>query len=114
MQKYFFTLFVRFFIAFSGLVVFVITSKVYGAEGRGLIGFGSSLVSIFGLILSFNLGRSFLFETKQNELLKHTMLPDFMAINYFFVLMGSAAVLTYWSISSIARNLLNVGSILAF
>ncbi len=114
MQKYLFTLFVRFFIAFSGLVVFIITSKVYGAEGRGLIGFGSSLVSIFGLILSFNLGRSFLFETKQNELLKHKILPDFMAINYFFVLMGSVAVLTYWSTSSIARNLLDFDCILAF
>ena len=60
MKLFLFTLFVRFFVAFSGLVVFVISSKLYGAEGRGLIGFGTSIVSLFGLLLSFNLGRSFL------------------------------------------------------
>ncbi len=85
MNRYFFTLFVRFFVAFSGFVVFVVSSKLFGAEGRGIIGFGTSLDSIVGLLLSFNLGRSFLFETKKKGALKQKLLPNFLAINYLFI-----------------------------
>lgn len=88
MKLFLFTLFVRFFVAFSGLVVFVISSKLYGAEGRGLIGFGTSIVSLFGLLLSFNLGRSFLFETKSNENLKQKLLPNYLAIHYLLIIAG--------------------------
>jgi hypothetical protein len=44
-----------FFIVFSGLIVFVVTSKLYGAKGRGVTGYGTSILSFFGLLLSFNL-----------------------------------------------------------
>lgn len=88
MKNYFFTLFVRFFVAFSGLIVFIISSKLFGAEGRGVIGFGTSIVSLFGLLLSFNLGRSFLSQAKSNENLKKKLLPNYLAIHYLLMIAG--------------------------
>jgi len=114
MKAYFFTLFVRFFIAFSGLVVFVISSKLYGAEGRGIIGYGNSMVSFFSLLLSFNIGRSFLFETKKNEDLKQKILPNFLAINYLLIIIAAfiSAIFLFYNFH--ARTFLDSGAILAF
>ena len=67
MHKYLFSLFVRLFVALSGFAVFIVTSRLFGAEGRGIIGLGTSLVSVFALLFSLNLGRVFLSEVKRNE-----------------------------------------------
>ena len=114
MKSYFFTLFVRFFIAFSGLVVFVVSSKLYGSEGRGIIGYGTALVSIFSLMLSFNLGRSFLFLTQKNEILKQKLLPNFIAINYLLIITGVVITFIFWFFNPIARLIIDLEAIMAF
>jgi O-antigen/teichoic acid export membrane protein len=114
MKLYFFSLFVRFFIGFSGFVVFLITSKLFGSEGRGIIGFGTSLVSIFGFVLSINLGRSFLFETRGNETLKYKILPDFMIINYLLIIIATLFSFMYWAVNKTAQSFLDIESIFAF
>jgi O-antigen/teichoic acid export membrane protein len=114
MKNYFFTLFSRFFVAFSGLVVFVISSKLYGAEGRGVIGFGTSIVSLFGLLLSFNLGRSFLFEAKSNENLKQKLLPNFLAIHYLLIIAGIFISGIFWYLNANARVFIDSKAMMAF
>ena len=114
MKLFLFTLFVRFFVAFSGLVVFVISSKLYGAEGRGLIGFGTSIVSLFGLLLSFNLGRSFLLETKSNENLKQRLLPNYLAIHYLLIIAGIFISGMFWYLNANARVIIDSKEMTAF
>ncbi len=114
MKSYFFTLFVRFFVAFSGLVVFVVSSKLYGAEGRGIIGYGTSIVSLFGLLLSFNLGRSFLFETKKNENLKQKLLPNFLTIIYLLMVVGVFTTAIFWFCNHNARSVIDSKTMMAF
>ncbi len=114
MKNYFFTLFVRFFVAFSGFFVFVISSKLYGAEGRGVIGFGTSIVSLFGLLLSFNLGRSFLFETKSNENLKQKLLPNYLAIHYLLIIAGIFISALFWYFNANARVIIDSKAMMAF
>ena len=114
MKAYFFTLFVRFFIALSGLVVFVISSKLYGAEGRGIIGYGTSMVSFFSLLLSFNLGRSFLLETKKNETTKRKLLPNFLAINYLLIIVGIFVTTIFWFFNKNAQLIIDSKTIIAF
>ncbi len=114
MKNYFFTLFVRFFVAFSGFFVFIISSKLYGAEGRGVIGFGTSIVSLFGLLLSFNLGRSFLFETKSNENLKQKLLPNYLAIHYLLIIAGIFISALFWYFNANARVIIDSKAMMAF
>ena len=114
MKNFLFTLCVRFFVAFSGLVVFVISSKLYGAEGRGVIGFGSSIVSLFGLLLSFNLGRSFLFEAKSNENLKQKLLPKYLAIHYLLIIAGIFISGMFWYLNANARVIIDSKAMMAF
>ena len=114
MKAYFFTLFVRFFIAFSGLVVFVVSSKLYGAEGRGVIGYGTSMISFFSLLLSFNLGRSFLFETKNNKKRKKKLLPNFLAINYLLIIVGIFVTAIFWFFNKNAKLFIDSKTMIAF
>lgn len=114
MRRYLLTLFVRFFVAVSGFVAFVVSSKLFGAEGRGVIGFGTSLVSIIGLFISFNLGRSFLFEVKKNEVLKRKLLPNFLAINYLLIIIGIVTSILFWFFNDQAMAIIDFPLILAF
>jgi O-antigen/teichoic acid export membrane protein len=114
MNKYLFTLFVRFFVAVSGFVFFIVSSKLFGAEGRGIIAFGTSLVSLIGFSLSFNLGRSFLFKAKKNEKLKNMYLPNFLAINYLLIIVGFLTSILFWFFSYRAREIIDFPLILAF
>jgi len=114
MKAYFFTLFVRFFIAFSGLVVFVISSKLYGAEGRGVIGYGTSMVSFFSLLLSFNLGRSFLSEIKKNKKIKQKLLPNFLAINYLLIIVVIFMTAIFWFFNTNAKLIIDSKTLIAF
>jgi O-antigen/teichoic acid export membrane protein len=114
MNSYLLTLIVRFLVAFSGFVVFFISSKLFGAEGRGIIGYGTSIVSIVGLLLSFNLGRSFFSETKQNENLKQKLLPDFLAINYSLIIVGIVFTILFWLINSKAKAIIDLSLLVPF
>ena len=83
--KYLFSLFTRYSIVLSGFLVFIYTSKIFGPEGRGLIAIGGSIISIIGIIFSFNLGRSFLALTKQNNLLKTHLIKSYIKLNLILI-----------------------------
>jgi len=114
LPKYFFTLFVRFFIAFSGALVFLVTSKLFGANGRGVIAFGTSLVSILAFIFSLNLGRYFLLATKKNNYLQKTLLPDFISFNFIIIIFCSFIVFFIWSLSAKSKEIISFELICAF
>jgi O-antigen/teichoic acid export membrane protein len=114
MSRYLFTLFVRFTICVSGFVVFLVTSNLFGAEGRGVIGYGTSMVSVIGLFLSFNLGRSFLSKTKNNKSLKYKILPSFLAINYLLIIFGIIIYLLFWLLNDQARVIIDFPLTIAF
>lgn len=114
MSKYLFSLFVRFFIALSGVIVFLATSQLYGSEGRGVIGFGTSLVSVFGLLFSFNLGRTFLSETNKSEYLKEKKLPNFLGITYFLIFVAIIFSGAFWFFYPHAREIIDSSTIFAF
>lgn len=114
MNKYIFTLFVRFFIPFSGFIVFLVSSKLFGAEGRGIIGYGTSLISIFGLLFSMNLGRMFLSKTKGNVSQQQEILSNILVLNYLLVIAGIFISFLFWYFNSYARTIIDSQILLAF
>jgi hypothetical protein len=114
LKDYFFTIFTRFFIVFSGLIVFIVSAKLYGSEGRGVIGIGTSLASIFGLAISSNLGRSFLLLSGRSEAQKRKLLPNFLAINYLLTFIAILLAVLFWYFSSAIRNHLSFSFFLTF
>jgi len=114
MRSYLFTLFVRFFVSISGVIIFLVTSKIFGASGRGLISYGSALASIFGLLYSLNLGRSFLFETKKNEELKRSTLSNLLYCNYLLILASVISAIAFWHFNSNAKEILDFNLLMYF
>ncbi len=114
MKTYLYSILVRFFLAFSGFLVFLLTAYLYGADGRGVIGYGTSLFAITGIIFSGNLGRAFLSRTRQNDELKQKQLGGFLLLNLVLSLFSSLAGLVYWSFSSTAQEMLTGPQVLFF
>jgi O-antigen/teichoic acid export membrane protein len=114
LRNYLVTLFARFFIVFSGFVVFLVTSYLFGPEGRGIIGLGTSIVSFFGLIFSFNLGRSFLNLTKRNKKLKKIFLPEFIALNYLMILITVLVLIFYYAFNNHLNLIIDFDLLIAF
>ena len=114
MKDYFFTISTRFFIVFTGLIVFIVSAKLYGSEGRGVIGIGTSLASICGLGISSNLGRSFLLLSGRSEVQKKKLLPNFLAINYLLTFIGILLAVFFWYFSSAIRNHLSFSLFVTF
>jgi len=114
LKTYLFSIFVRFFLAFSGFLVFILTAYLYGAEGRGVIGYGTSLFAIFGSLLSFNLGRGFLAETVQDGEKKRQLIGSFLTLNFIFGMTAILAGLLYWYFSSTGREMLSQRQVLLF
>jgi len=94
--NYFITLFVRSFVIFSGFVVFLVTSYIFGPEGRGVIGLGTSVASFFGLVFSFNLGRSFLNLTQKSPTSRKLFLFDFLTLNYLLMFIAILMLFLYY------------------
>lgn len=106
MKKYFFSILVRIFLALSGFLVFLISARLFGAEGRGIISYGTSLFAFIGLLLSFNFGRTFLEKTKQDFELKRDLLPTYISLNLISSLASVCLGLTYWFFSKSAQSIL--------
>jgi hypothetical protein len=106
LKSYIFSLFSRFFLALSGFVVFVVTAALFGANGRGTIGYGTSFFAIIGLILSLNLGRAFLGKTKQDLKSKERLLSSFLILNIFLSLISAIAGIVFWNFSPVAQQML--------
>lgn len=114
MKTYLFSIFVRFFLAFSGFLVFLLTAYLYGAEGRGVIGYGTSLFAVFGHLFSLNLGRGFLAETMQEEGKKPLLIGSFLTLNFLFGILASLFGLVFWFFSPAGRGMLTLEQALFF
>ena len=114
MTRYLFSLFVRFFIAITGFIAFIVSARLYGPEGRGIIAYGTSLISIFALILSLNLGRSFLIETHKNSLLKSKLIHEYVALNFLLVIITVLLIFIYWLLSPALRAFITLQQVLIF
>ena len=100
MYNYLFSLFCRYVIVLSGLIVFIFTSHQFGLEGRGIIAIGGSIISIIGIIFSFNLGRSFIFLTKQNKTLKQNLIKSYIKLHAVLILLATFVAFIYMFFSN--------------
>jgi O-antigen/teichoic acid export membrane protein len=114
LRSYLYSILTRFYLAFSGFLVFLLSAALFGANGRGIIGFGTSVFAISSIIFSANLGRSFLALTHQNEKLKKELLSRFLKLNCLLSLGAALVGLTYWYLSSSAREILSPSQALCF
>lgn len=92
----------------SGFLVFLVSASLFGASGRGIISYGTSLFTFFGLIFCFNLGRAFLAETSQNEVLKKELLSDYISLNLLTMILTCAVSFIFWFLSKSAREILDI------
>ena len=88
MFSFVFSIFTRYFLAFSGFLVFVITSLIYDAEGRGIIAIGISFVTLIALLSSLNIGREFLFKTGQDKKNIKLYLNKYLKLQYILIIIG--------------------------
>ncbi len=106
MRNYIFSIFARGFIAVSGFFVFLVSASLFGAEGRGVISYGTSLLAFLGLVFSFNLGRTFLSETVQDENLKRERLADYLILNVISVGLTCLAAICWWFFANSTQTIL--------
>ncbi len=92
----------------------MVTAKIYGAEGRGIIGYGTSLFAFIALVFSMNLGRSFVDETQKNDLKKRLALPTYYL--YFLILSVASTTigLLFWKSSASAQNTITLTQAVLF
>lgn len=114
MKLYLYSIFVRFFLAFSGFLVFLLTAYLYGAEGRGVIAYGTSLFAIFGIIFSGNLGRAYISRTRQNDELKRRQLGGFLVLNLILCCLAVFAGISYWFFSETSKEMLTLSQVIFF
>lgn len=114
MLTYAFSIFVRGYLALSGFLVFFVTASLYGAEGRGIIGFGNSIFAALAIFMSLNLGRVFLASLLNENLNKKDLLFYCLSLN--ILVSGGTAVLgtLYWWLAPSARAILSGNQIIAF
>lgn len=104
MKKYLFSLFIRFVIALSGLTVFLISLKLFGFAGRGIMAYGMSIFSTFGILLSFNLGRAFLRNIQENHIATINLLNQVLLMNLFFMLVCGVVSILFWLAADSAQS----------
>lgn len=114
MKKYFFSILVRGLLAFSGFMVFLVSAKLFGSEGRGIISYGGSIFATLGLFFSFNLGRTFLMTTYKRDDLKQNNLLSFLILNLYAVILTCLVGMIFWSFSSSAQSILDLKILIPF
>ncbi len=114
MRSYVYSIIVRFYLAFTGFLVFLLTATLFGAEGRGVIGFGTSLFAMISIIFSANLGRTFLSITRQREDLKKDLLRKFLKLNGLLTLAAAAVGLLYCQLSYSAQEVISATQAICF
>lgn len=114
MLSYSFSIFVRGFLAFSGFLVFLVTASLFEAEGRGVIGFGTSIFGSIGTFLSFSLGRVYLGEAINSPTKKIDLLSRCLIINFATCVATTTLGILYWLASPAAQSVLSFNQILAF
>lgn len=104
MKKYFFSIAVRGFLALSGFITFLVSAKLFGAEGRGVISYGTSVFAFIGLFFSLNLGRAFVDKTKLKGELKKSLLPTYFHANLIVTLISVVLGLLFCTLSDGAQK----------
>lgn len=98
---------VRGLLAFSGLMVFLVSAKLFGSEGRGIISYGGSIFATLGLFFSFNFGRTFLVETYKQEHLKQNYLISYLVLNLYAFILTCLVGLLFGVMSESAQKILD-------
>ena len=114
MHKYIFSLISRLVVAVSGFLVFIITSKLFGAEGRGVIGYGTSIVSIFSLILSFNLGRVFLLLVQKSDKRRSELIDQFILMQIILTIAAIVFIANSWIFFTAVQKIFDAQTMLVF
>ncbi len=99
---------VRSFVTISGFLVFLISAKMFGPEGRGIIAYGTSVIAFVGISLSLNFGRSFLLLTEKNEDLKKELLFPFLLLTLVSFVLTATAGLIFFSFVSSAKEIVPI------
>ena len=107
MKNYIFSLFTRFFIAFTGFLIFIVSARIYGSEGRGLIAYGNTQISIFATIFSLSTGRMFLIETAKNNNLKEKLLSSYIFFNIILIFLSIFSAFLYWHLLPPPEEIIN-------
>jgi O-antigen/teichoic acid export membrane protein len=113
LNSYFFSIFVRGAIALSGFLVFLVSSKLFGADGRGVMSYGVSVFTSLGLLLSFNLGRGFIAKTERDEERKKRYLFSFWVLNLASTIMTVLLGWAFWLASGSAQRILESRVVMA-
>lgn len=114
MYSYLFSIFSRGFLALTGILVFVVSARLFGAEGRGTISYGISVFAALGLFMSFNLGRAFLSSTQKQEDSKRDMLSTYLFLNLALMFITALLGSIFWFFSSSSRSILTFKQICIF
>lgn len=112
MTKYLFSIFVRGTLALSGFLVFLVSAKLFGAEGRGIISYGISIFASIGLIFSLSLGRSFVAGTNRNEALKKNLIGPFLALQFLSIFVTALVGIAFWCMTDIAQSFLSFNQVM--
>ncbi|AZZ36573.1 hypothetical protein CIK05_07150 [Bdellovibrio sp. qaytius] len=109
-----FSIFARVFLAGSGFLVFIVSARLFGAEGRGVISYGVSLFAFSSIIFSFSLGKTFIAATSQKNDLKSAYIFSFLALNFLASVCASLFGVLFWCLSESAQSILTFHELLAF
>jgi hypothetical protein len=85
---------------------------LFGAEGRGIISYGTSIFFFFALLLSFNLGRGFIVQTERSDELRQQYLRTFFLLNIFCILLTCIFGLGFYFSSESAHQFLTLAQLL--
>lgn len=114
MKRYLFSIFARVFLAGSGFLVFIVSARLFGAEGRGVISYGVSLFAFSSIVFSFSLGKTFIAATSQKNDLKTAYIYSFLVLNFLASVCASLFGILFWCFSESAQSILTFHELLAF
>lgn len=114
MYRYLFSIFTRGFLALTGILIFIVSARLFGAEGRGIISYGISIFAALGLFMSFNLGRTFLSITQKQDAVKENLLSTYLHLNLVLIFVTGVLGVIFWFFSDAAQNILLFHQVVIF
>lgn len=113
MKLYLFSIFVRGAVALSGFFVFLVSSKIFGADGRGVMSYGTSIFASIGLIVSLNLGRGFIVKTERTHVLKKEHLFSYFIMNLILTFCTAIFGVLFWQFSESAHKIIDLTTLIS-
>ena len=112
MIKYLFSIVCRAFIPLSSFIVFIITAKIFGPDGRGLFSLGLSLFALTPIFFAMNLGRIFLLQKNRNEFFNRFSIKHYLIINILMSLVSGIVSMVIWLLLYYENNIINFNQII--